>query len=124
MEDDKKGAAAAGGAGGSTGGGGGGSGLSSSSSSSSSLSLMAEALFGCLLEELCLDLVLESHHHFYFEKHKKSRPKMDVFGNYPKNTSEYFKCVHCQQRVVSSKFAPHLDKCMGRGGRQRSSKRH
>ena len=29
--------------------------------------------------------------------------------------SETFECIHCKRPVVASRFAPHLEKCMGMG---------
>ncbi|GAB5371003.1 hypothetical protein AAMO2058_001541700 [Amorphochlora amoebiformis] len=83
---------------------------------------LAEDIFLLLIEEMCLDLCVASHRRHYFQMHLKAQPKVDIFGNYPKNTSEQFRCMHCQKPVSSTKFAPHLEKCMGRGGRNRAKR--
>lgn len=31
-----------------------------------------------------------------------------------------FRCAHCGQKVTASRYAPHLDKCMGKGRSRRS----
>mmetsp|Transcript_7855 Transcript_7855/g.14593 ORF Transcript_7855/g.14593 Transcript_7855/m.14593 type:complete len:94 (+) Transcript_7855:71-352(+) len=85
---------------------------------------IVEALFAALLDEVALDLCFETHQSHYFQKHLKGRSKNDIFGNYPKNFADTFNCVHCQSIVTSSKFAPHLEKCMmGRGRRTARPKR-
>lgn len=40
---------------------------------------------------------------------------MDVFGHVP--TKKQFECVcpNCQRNLAASRFAPHLEKCMGMG---------
>jgi len=44
---------------------------------------------------------------------------LDVFGQtkteLQKQSSETFQCVNCQRSVMSTRFAPHLEKCMGLG---------
>ena len=43
----------------------------------------------------------------------------DIFGNNPeKSPVEAFKCPHCGTLRQPAKFAPHLEKCMGMGGRE------
>ncbi|XP_041371972.1 ataxin-7-like protein 3 isoform X4 [Gigantopelta aegis] len=44
-----------------------------------------------------------------------TRPGVDVFGQVP--TKKQFECVcpHCQRHLAASRFAPHLEKCMGMG---------
>ncbi|XP_048765349.1 ataxin-7-like protein 3 [Ostrea edulis] len=43
------------------------------------------------------------------------RPGVDVFGQVP--TKKQFECVcpNCQRNLAASRFAPHLEKCMGMG---------
>ncbi|XP_046575331.1 ataxin-7-like protein 3 isoform X1 [Haliotis rubra] len=43
------------------------------------------------------------------------RPGVDVFGQVP--TKKQFECVcpNCQRHLAASRFAPHLEKCMGMG---------
>lgn len=43
-------------------------------------------------------------------------PGLDIYGQkVEKAASESFPCNNCQQTVVASRFAPHLEKCMGMG---------
>mmetsp|Transcript_3087 Transcript_3087/g.4602 ORF Transcript_3087/g.4602 Transcript_3087/m.4602 type:complete len:111 (-) Transcript_3087:175-507(-) len=81
-----------------------------------------DTIFSALVEELCLDICFEAHHRHYFLRHVKARSKNDIFGNYPKNSIQHFNCINCQRPVSSTKFAPHLEKCLGRGGRNRSKR--
>ena len=44
------------------------------------------------------------------------RDGVDVFGKKPDvNAVGSFECIHCRRNVVASRFAPHLEKCMGIG---------
>eukprot|EP00037_Helgoeca_nana_P011489 m.103247 g.103247 ORF g.103247 m.103247 type:complete len:207 (-) comp20865_c1_seq4:1499-2119(-) len=46
-------------------------------------------------------------------------PGYDIFGNKPdKCPVEAFRCPHCNTLRQPAKFAPHLEKCMGMGGRE------
>ncbi|EKX46979.1 hypothetical protein GUITHDRAFT_137942 [Guillardia theta CCMP2712] len=48
----------------------------------------------------------------------------DVHGQIPEKVpkSEFFNCDHCAQKIGAAKYAAHLAKCMGHGGRQRASR--
>eukprot|EP00040_Diaphanoeca_grandis_P043977 m.10916 g.10916 ORF g.10916 m.10916 type:complete len:237 (-) comp8554_c0_seq1:108-818(-) len=52
-------------------------------------------------------------------------PGLDIFGRKPeKNSVPSFSCPNCGSLRQPAKFAPHLEKCMGMGGRtQRTSAR-
>lgn len=52
-------------------------------------------------------------------------PGLDIFGHRPeKGTVPSFTCPNCGSLRQAAKFAPHLEKCMGMGGRtQRTSAR-
>jgi SAGA-associated factor 11 len=44
------------------------------------------------------------------------QPGVDIYGQrVDKSASESFPCNNCQQVVVASRYAPHLEKCMGMG---------
>mmetsp|Transcript_6705 Transcript_6705/g.10555 ORF Transcript_6705/g.10555 Transcript_6705/m.10555 type:complete len:203 (-) Transcript_6705:329-937(-) len=75
---------------------------------------MLDLVFDSLVEVVCLDVCFDAHKRHYLNKFIKYRPRTDIYGNYPKNISEHFKCHHCQRPVTSVKFAPHLEKCMGK----------
>mmetsp|Transcript_31210 Transcript_31210/g.76131 ORF Transcript_31210/g.76131 Transcript_31210/m.76131 type:complete len:150 (-) Transcript_31210:169-618(-) len=82
---------------------------------------VVDYIYEALVDEVCVDVCFESHHDFYLQRHLKGRSRRDIFGNYPKNYTEQFKCTNCQRPVTSSKFAPHLEKCLGKG-RNRSKR--
>ncbi|KAG7037006.1 Ataxin-7-like protein 3 [Cucurbita argyrosperma subsp. argyrosperma] len=45
---------------------------------------------------------------------------VDIFGkNHPSVASEIFDCMNCGRSIVAGRFAPHLEKCMGRGRKAR-----
>lgn len=43
------------------------------------------------------------------------RPGVDVFGNVPAKKQLECTCPNCQRNLAASRFAPHLEKCMGMG---------
>jgi len=46
------------------------------------------------------------------------KPGSDVFGQLTsaqRSSNESFDCPHCSRPVIASRFAPHLEKCMGLG---------
>mmetsp|Transcript_14753 Transcript_14753/g.41547 ORF Transcript_14753/g.41547 Transcript_14753/m.41547 type:complete len:163 (+) Transcript_14753:90-578(+) len=50
----------------------------------------------------------------------------DVFGQQHSNVaSDPVECVHCGRKIVAGRFAPHLEKCLGkgRGGVRAASRR-
>ncbi len=49
---------------------------------------------------------------------------VDVFGNHvPPIALDQVRCPSCGRAVAAGRFAPHLDKCMGTGGRGRAAAR-
>ncbi|XP_010920790.1 SAGA-associated factor 11 [Elaeis guineensis] len=49
-----------------------------------------------------------------------SKNVVDVFGQtHPAIAAEILKCMNCRQPVVAGRFAPHLEKCMGKGRKAR-----
>ncbi|KNC71463.1 hypothetical protein SARC_15998, partial [Sphaeroforma arctica JP610] len=41
---------------------------------------------------------------------------LDIYGQkQEKNAADWVRCKNCNQSVNSSRFAPHLEKCMGMG---------
>jgi len=94
---------------------------------------MAFSIFVDLIDEILLDIC--------FDIHKKAKlgllcpscdvlntdPHYDVFGqkiSSLKASSETIECPNCANLVVSSRFAPHLEKCFGLGRRSRPPKRY
>lgn len=53
---------------------------------------------------------------------KKSKHGMvDIFGQtHPAVANEIFECMSCNRKIMAGRFAPHLEKCMGKGRRARS----
>lgn len=88
-----------------------------------------DALLDFFLEDLTLEIVFEVHRKLMSGKlclqcdsvgtDLGQSDGVDVFGHSVNLTpsSEVFQCTNCKQRVASNRFAPHLEKCMGRGGR-------
>lgn len=45
---------------------------------------------------------------------------VDIFGQtHPPVASEVFECMNCGRSIMAGKFAPHLEKCMGKGRKAR-----
>lgn len=45
---------------------------------------------------------------------------VDIFGqNHPAVATEIFECMNCGRTIAAGKFAPHLEKCMGKGRKAR-----
>lgn len=49
------------------------------------------------------------------------KPGCDVWGkSYTVNNLPSYNCVNCQKSIASTRYAPHLEKCLGLAGRQSS----
>ncbi|XP_058198809.1 SAGA-associated factor 11 isoform X1 [Rhododendron vialii] len=49
-----------------------------------------------------------------------SKYVVDIFGQtHPSVANEVFECMNCGRSVVAGRFAPHLEKCMGKGRKAR-----
>ncbi|GAB4859263.1 SAGA-associated factor [Ancistrocladus abbreviatus] len=45
---------------------------------------------------------------------------VDIFGQtHPTVASEIFECMNCGRSIAAGRFAPHLEKCMGKGRKAR-----
>lgn len=45
---------------------------------------------------------------------------VDIFGqSHPPVANEIFDCMNCGRSIVAGRFAPHLEKCMGKGRKAR-----
>ncbi|KAL6961947.1 SAGA-associated factor [Sarracenia purpurea var. burkii] len=45
---------------------------------------------------------------------------VDIFGQtHPPVANEIFECMNCGRSIMAGKFAPHLEKCMGKGRKAR-----
>ncbi|XP_072960486.1 SAGA-associated factor 11 [Typha angustifolia] len=50
-----------------------------------------------------------------------SKNVVDIFGQtHPAIASEIFECMNCGRPIVAGRFAPHLEKCMGKGRKARA----
>lgn len=59
----------------------------------------------------------------YFGQHMLivKRSGYDVWGkSYTVNNLPSYECVNCQKTIASTRYAPHLEKCLGLSGRQSS----
>uniref|UniRef100_A0A1J3F2Q8 SAGA-associated factor 11 n=1 Tax=Noccaea caerulescens TaxID=107243 RepID=A0A1J3F2Q8_NOCCA len=46
---------------------------------------------------------------------------VDIFGQtHPPVASEVLNCMNCGRQIVAGRFAPHLEKCMGKGRKARA----
>ncbi|KAL5711508.1 SAGA-associated factor [Ranunculus cassubicifolius] len=49
-----------------------------------------------------------------------SKYVIDIFGQtHPSVASEIFECMNCGRSIMAGRFAPHLEKCMGKGRKAR-----
>lgn len=79
-----------------------------------------------LVDEVSLGLCFEIHRSckvgsFFLNDETDSdyaitdRPGMDVLGQMPSKKNYECVCPNCQRNLAASRFAPHLEKCMGMG---------
>ncbi|XP_061357685.1 SAGA-associated factor 11 isoform X2 [Gastrolobium bilobum] len=48
---------------------------------------------------------------------------VDIFGQtHPPVANEFFDCMNCGRSIMAGRFAPHLEKCMGKGRKARSTR--
>ncbi|KAG2333325.1 hypothetical protein Bca52824_004505 [Brassica carinata] len=46
---------------------------------------------------------------------------VDIFGqSHPPVATEVFNCMNCGRQIVAGRFAPHLERCMGKGRKARA----
>ncbi|KAJ7959846.1 SAGA-associated factor 11 [Quillaja saponaria] len=49
-----------------------------------------------------------------------SKYMVDIFGQtHPPVANEIFECMNCGRSIMAGRFAPHLEKCMGKGRKAR-----
>ncbi|GMI84046.1 hypothetical protein like AT5G58575 [Hibiscus trionum] len=49
-----------------------------------------------------------------------SKYVVDIFGQtHPSVATEIFECINCGRSIAAGRFAPHLEKCMGKGRKAR-----
>jgi hypothetical protein len=99
-----------------------------SSAAQSMVSSLSESLLNTMIEELALEVVVEAHRKLCSGKlclacaspasDLVATDGYDVLGCARNVTaSAFINCSNCSQRISSTRYAPHLEKCMGRGGR-------
>ncbi|KAI8084958.1 uncharacterized protein BX664DRAFT_338188 [Halteromyces radiatus] len=93
---------------------------------------MALSLLGDLLDECIYDVLYDVHKDMKQSydtcqicqtkcRHHVQRPGCDIFGkSYNVNNLPSYECVNCQKTIASTRYAPHLEKCLGLAGRQSS----
>ncbi|CAO3632157.1 unnamed protein product [Mucor hiemalis] len=93
---------------------------------------MAFSLLEDLIDECIYDVISDVHKDVKQEnstcqicqtecKHYVKRPGYDVWGkSYTVNNLPSYNCVNCQKTIASTRYAPHLEKCLGLAGRQSS----
>lgn len=83
----------------------------------------AYSILGELVDECVLDLIFETHREAKLRaalcqicntkcRTYVSAPTLDIFGNNPTETEQY-PCENCKTLQTSSRYAPHLEKCLG-----------
>lgn len=113
--------------------------------SSSPRSQLSSNVFGELLESIIVDVASECHRIARLgldrsldneeeevrlsmearamdpsSSEANSKNVVDIFGQtHPAIASEIFDCMNCGRPIVAGRFAPHLEKCMGKGRKAR-----
>ncbi|KAI9245160.1 hypothetical protein BY458DRAFT_551526 [Sporodiniella umbellata] len=93
---------------------------------------LAFSLLEDLIHECMYDVLLDTHQHIKKEntvcqicqtkcKHYVKKPGMDIWGkSYTVSNLPFYECVNCRKSIASTRYAPHLEKCLGLAGRQSS----
>ncbi|KAI8982959.1 hypothetical protein BDB01DRAFT_134930 [Pilobolus umbonatus] len=93
---------------------------------------LAFSLLGDLIDECVNDVLLDIHRDIKRAtsvcqicqtrcKQYIQRPGCDVWGkSYNVNNLPSYECVNCKKTIASTRYAPHLEKCLGLSGRQSS----
>lgn len=120
--------------------------MSESNESSSPRSQLSSNFFGELLDSIIVDVASECHRIARLGLDRSldneeeelrlsmearaadpstsgeanSKYVVDIFGQtHPAIASEIFDCMNCGRPIVAGRFAPHLEKCMGKGRKAR-----
>ncbi|KAI9331875.1 hypothetical protein BDR26DRAFT_659640 [Obelidium mucronatum] len=100
----------------------------------SQLAVVSDAVFESLLEQCLYEIAYEMHREDTLSKascqicQKNCRcyvvkPSADIFGNTPTPaTLEKLKCIKCAHTFATNRYAQHLEKCLGLGGRRAASR--
>lgn len=101
---------------------------------SSSVASMTVAMYADMLNDICMDLVIEAHREFKtgilvpqehipagqhptpLEPLPGTKGATDIFGQvHPGTATDIVTCMNCGRKVQAGKFAYHLEKCLGKG---------
>ncbi|CAM0142537.1 unnamed protein product [Umbelopsis sp. WA50703] len=103
---------------------------SENSNSVDSKATMAFSLLGSLIDECIFDVLLGVHRDLRTRtsvcqicqskcQGYVNETGCDIFGNsYTSNNLPSYECVNCHKMYPASRYAPHLEKCLGLAGRQ------
>lgn len=71
-------------------------------------------IFNELFDEICFDVCLEQMKNEKRKMIRESQNSNDIFSNDISSSinEDRFPCDHCKRSVASSRFAPHLERCM------------
>lgn len=100
----------------------------------SSVASLTVAAYADILDDICLDVVVEAHREFKTgvlvpepSSHAGQHPipldplpgmkgATDVFGQvHPGTATDVVTCMNCGRKAQAGKFAYHLEKCLGKG---------
>ncbi|KAJ3229738.1 hypothetical protein HDU78_008870 [Chytriomyces hyalinus] len=99
-----------------------------------SLANVVDTVFESILEQCMYEVAYEAHREDKLSKSicqiclKKCRcyvikPAVDIYGNSPTPaTMEKLKCIKCSTLFPTNRYAAHLEKCLGLGGRRAASR--
>ncbi|KAG0166669.1 hypothetical protein DFQ28_009911 [Apophysomyces sp. BC1034] len=93
---------------------------------------LAFTLLGDLIDECIQDVLFEAHRDIKQSnaicqicqtrcRSYVAQPGFDIFGSsYNVGNLPSYDCVNCHKTIAASRYAPHLEKCLGLAGRQSS----
>ncbi|KAI7898314.1 uncharacterized protein BX663DRAFT_525396 [Cokeromyces recurvatus] len=91
---------------------------------------LAFSLLEDLIDECIYDVLFDVHRDIKKQNSicqicqtKFRKPGFDIWGNsYTLNNLPSYECVNCQKMIAASRYAPHLEKCLGLSGSRQSSR--
>ncbi|KAF3972793.1 hypothetical protein CMV_003724 [Castanea mollissima] len=89
-------------------------------------SQLSSHFFGDLLDSIIVDVASECHRiarlglDRNLEDEEEELRLSAQARSHPSVASEVFECMNCGRSIVAGRFAPHLEKCMGKGRKARS----
>ena len=97
------------------------------------------AIYQDIIDDLAMEVIYECHRehklsYLKLQKHNGStttpikqmfvdKPGLDIYGNRPEpnGVDDICECMNCKRRFPSQRFAHHMEKCLGMGGRRRQA---